>query len=470
MDLAELLAEIDRLKGEIDNLRPIDAVLEQKIMQKFRLDWNYHSNAIEGNSLSLGETRAFLLHGLTAKGKPFKDYLDIKGHNESIQYLEDMVRKRPTMTEAMIRELHKILLVEPYKVKAKTADGLPTSRMIQIGEYKASPNHVKTKTGEIFYFAEPAAVPAEMNELVKWVRETEEAGEVHSLIIATTLHYRFVRIHPFDDGNGRMARLLMNLILMRAGFPPVVIRLEDKEGEYFPALTEADADGNLEPLILFVGKELLRSEEMFLSGAKGEDIATNGDFEKKIALLQQRIESRNVAKEQGLNSARTQAENALSNFVFPFILSLVESTSQLGKFFESFDVFVQVDNVRTKIENHQNIIEEMSQNQSGYFRDLGFDFQIEFILQGFAVEQLSTNIITQVRFVREMLLIKIAGELKGTSIKVDMTDMSLFDDSIKLEKKFYLSNDDVGSQLNQLCLDYQYLFFEKLDNYMKYNE
>jgi Fic family protein len=103
MELNELLAQIDALKAEIDSLRPLKPEVEHRVMQKFRLDWNYHSNAIEGNSLTLGETRAFLMENLTADGKPLKDHLDIKGHNELIAFLEFFIQKRERLTEAAIR-------------------------------------------------------------------------------------------------------------------------------------------------------------------------------------------------------------------------------------------------------------------------------------------------------------------------------------------------------------------------------
>ena len=120
MDLRTLIDHIDALKAEIDTLRPIDAEQEARVRQMLHIDWNYHSNAIEGNTLTLGETRAFLLHGITAKGKPFRDYLDIKGHNEAIAYLEQMVRGEEPLTEVVIRELHRILLVEPYEADRKS--------------------------------------------------------------------------------------------------------------------------------------------------------------------------------------------------------------------------------------------------------------------------------------------------------------------------------------------------------------
>ncbi|MGI9176096.1 MAG: Fic family protein, partial [Rhodothermales bacterium] len=128
VEASPLLEEIDRLKAEIDALRPLAREQEQRIMQKFRLDWNYHSNAIEGNTLTQGETRIFLLYGLTAKGKPLRDHLDLKGHDEAIDYMVDVVRQNDPLTEAALRELHKLLLgKEPYRVPAQTAESRHSS-------------------------------------------------------------------------------------------------------------------------------------------------------------------------------------------------------------------------------------------------------------------------------------------------------------------------------------------------------
>lgn len=118
-------------------------------MDKFRLDGNYHSDNPEGNSLTYGETRALLLFGLTASGKPFKDHPDIKGHNEAIQWIEEVLRQERPMNESFIRLLHEVLLKEPYQVDAITPDGQPTKRWVRIGQYKTVPKHVKTVTGAI---------------------------------------------------------------------------------------------------------------------------------------------------------------------------------------------------------------------------------------------------------------------------------------------------------------------------------
>jgi len=287
MDLASLIQHIDALRAEIDALRPIDAEQEGRVMQMLRLDWNYHSNAIEGNTLTLGETRAFLLHGITAQGKPFRDYLDIKGHNEAIAYLEQIVRGQEPLTEVVIRELHRILLVEPYDVDAVTADGRPTRRRIAIGQYKTAPNHVRTSTGEVHYYATPEETPAQMGDLMAWYRHEAQSSALHPLLLAAIFHYRFVAIHPFDDGNGRMARLLMNLLLMQHGYVPIVIRLESR-GDYLLALETADA-GDLTDFVALVGEALLRSLDLYLKAARRESLEEPGAFEQQVLRLREQL-------------------------------------------------------------------------------------------------------------------------------------------------------------------------------------
>ncbi len=287
MRLDELLTRIDTLRDEIDALRPLDPDQAARLRQKLNLDWNYHSNAIEGNTLTLGETRAFLLYGITAHGKPFRDYLDIKGHNEAIRYLEDLVRRAEMLTEAVIRELHRVLLVEAYDVDAITADGRPTRRRIALGQYKTAPNHVRTTTGEIHFYASPQETPALMGELMAWHRRETEAGELHPLVLAATFHYRCGAIHPFDDGNGRMARLLANFILMQHRFVPVIIPIQAR-GDYLLALEGADA-GDLTDFVVLVGEALIQSLTLTLRAARGEPLEEPGGLDRRIQRLREQL-------------------------------------------------------------------------------------------------------------------------------------------------------------------------------------
>lgn len=334
-DLSEILARVDVLKAQIDALRPIKPEQEARLMQKLRLEWNYHSNALEGNKLTLGETRAFLLQGLTAQGKPFRDYLDIKGYNEAILLLEEFVRQERPLTEADIRELHKIILVEPYHVDAVTFDGTPTRRLTEPGKYKTTPNHVLTSTGETHYYASPEETPAKMGDLMEWYRRELEKGEIQPLLLAATFHYEFAAIHPFDDGNGRMARLLMNLILMQTGFVPVVVQLEAKE-EYLLALEKADT-GDLEDFIVLIGRGLLRSMELYVRAARGESIEELGDLDKRIALLQRRVEGELGATQEWSLEAVAQINN---NLIEPFLILLHKYLRKLDVFFTYDSLFL----------------------------------------------------------------------------------------------------------------------------------
>ena len=261
-------------------------------MQKFRLDWNYHSNAIEGNSLTYGETIAFLMEGLTAKGKPFKDHLDIKGHNEGIDYLIHLIKNREQLSEKIIRELHEMILVEPYSNPAKTHDGQRVEKRVTLGAYKSRPNSVETPTGEMHYYATPEETPAKMTDLMDWLREQQEKNDLHPLVLAAIFHYRFVAIHPFDDGNGRMSRLLMNLLLMQYGYPPVVIKQQDRHAYYY-ALRQADA-GELNTFIEYIGENLLHSLDIQLKGARGESLEEPDDLDMEISLLKGSLEEEDV--------------------------------------------------------------------------------------------------------------------------------------------------------------------------------
>lgn len=288
MPYKENLARAAALKAELDSLRPLTAEMEQRIMQKFRLDWNYHSSHIEGNQLTYGETKALILFGHTAQAKPLKDHLEMTGHDEAIKQIEEVIRQERPLTESFIRELHTLILKEPYERPAQTADGIPTVRRIAVGEYKTSPNHVLTRTGEMFYFASPEETAAKMAELMAWYNENVNKEGINAVLFATEFHYRFIRIHPFDDGNGRLARLLMNFILMLKGYPPAIIKTEDKDA-YYNALQQADA-GNLDFFFNYLCEQLIRSLEIMIKGAKGEDVDEDDDLDKKLALLKQKLD------------------------------------------------------------------------------------------------------------------------------------------------------------------------------------
>lgn len=332
MSLVDKLTKVDELRAELNALRPLPKETEQRVMQKLRLEWNYHSAKIEGGELTFGETKALLLFGITAAQKPLKDHLEMKGHNEAINFLIEFARDEQPLTESMIRELHRLILGrEPFRAEAETADGQRTSRTITPGRYKQESNHVLTRTGEMFYFASPEETGAEMQKLVEWYREEHEKGETHPVLLAAEFHYRFVRIHPFDDGNGRMARLLMNLILMQHGLPPAVIQSDREHKEqYYRVLQAADA-GDIEPFVEYVAREVGRSLDIMVRAAKGESIDDPDDVYKEIALLQKMLENSDEHKVEVERSPEV-IQRVCRSVVAPLFDRVAGELSNLDKF------------------------------------------------------------------------------------------------------------------------------------------
>jgi len=272
----ELLSRANVLRLRIDAARPFSPDLEAKVVQQLRFKWDYHSNAIEGNALTYGETVALLKHGLTAKGKPLKDHLDIRGHNEAVLFLLEIVKEARPITEVDMRALHKMMLVEDYQSRFITENGVETTRTIRVGQYKTTPNHVLTQTGEIHYYADPLEVPRLMSELAQYIAvhldvavDENKRPAFHPVWIAANVHHKLTQIHPFDDGNGRMARWVMNLILLRYGYFMTVITHE-RRNEYYAALAEADA-GNTSAFVAFVAECVIETLEE-VAGALGVEV------------------------------------------------------------------------------------------------------------------------------------------------------------------------------------------------------
>ena len=291
-----ILERIDRLKRELDEFRPLPEDVIGRVEQKLRIESNYHTNAIEGNSLTLGETRSLILHGLTAHGKPMRDHLDIEGHDDAVKGIEFAIKEEHGLTEAFIRSLHQVLLKEPYEVLAMTPEGEPTTRLITIGKYKTTPNNVKTSTGEIYYFLPPEQVKPAMSDLIDRLRSQEAKAE-HPIIIAANFHYEFVRIHPFDDGNGRMARLLMNLILVKHGYTIAMVR-RDTRDEYLDGLETADRTEDRGQFIRYIASCCEYPLNLYLKAARGEAIEDPEDVDREISLFKRSLVKGDHTKNQ----------------------------------------------------------------------------------------------------------------------------------------------------------------------------
>ncbi|MBP9152207.1 MAG: Fic family protein [Flavobacteriales bacterium] len=289
---SSIIHRIDSLKEELTALQPLSKEVENTLWKKLRLEWNYNSNHIEGNTLTYGETRLLLMFGKTTGDHSKREYDEMEAHDAAIFMVQDWAEdKERVLTEADIRELNKVILVKPFWKEAMTPDGQSTRRKIKIGDYKEHPNSVRLPNGEMFDYAKPEDVPMKMQELMDWYRSSSNLDPV---ILAAELHYRFIRIHPFDDGNGRVARLLVNYVLMLNELPPVVIKSAEKT-KYLTALQKADV-GDRDAFHSYMAEQLIWSLELNLKAAKGEDLEEEGDVDKKLSLLKRKVSRKGKAK------------------------------------------------------------------------------------------------------------------------------------------------------------------------------
>jgi Fic family protein len=347
---------------QLNALRPLQAEQEKRIWQKFRLDWNFHSNNLEGNSLTFGETKSLLLHNITAQGKPLKDHIEITGHNEAINAILDATKAEMPITESFLRELHVLILKQRYQSNAMTSDGTPTRKWIEVGQYKQTPNHVITVTGESFHFAEPYEVPAKMQALVAEAN-LQKATPLEGLLLACKLHYEFVLVHPFDDGNGRMARILMNLILMRYGFPPAIVKTQEKEA-YFSALRQADG-GQFDVFADYIATQVCSSLRIMLDGAAGKDISESTDLDKEIALMNAMLEQRN-SRLNAYKNAQTIEEVFKTSFT-PLVQAIAKQAKKFQKLYRSIDMTINGSPV-----SEEQLISALSIEASSFVVSAGF--------------------------------------------------------------------------------------------------
>ena len=281
------LKKVEKLRAELDSLRPLKAELENRILQKIRLEWNFNSVVGDRNSLSLEETKVLILQGFTKGNKPLKDYLEMKIHNDTISWIFEIAAFGFSFTEDFIKQIHESILLEPYEVQSFTKRGKPILKMVEIGKYKSTPNNIFGKSGKLLNFASPEETPEKMSELLDWYSLESRKQDVNPVVLATEFHYRFVKIQPFDDANGRIAKILTNLILMQFGYPPIVIKQSEKNVYQF-ALQEADK-GQIEPFLDFIARNVITSLELYIKGAKGESIDDIDNLEKDLIALEQRL-------------------------------------------------------------------------------------------------------------------------------------------------------------------------------------
>ena len=232
--------KLETVLTQWQNLQPLAEIDRDRLSRRFTIDFNYNSNHIEGNTLTYGQTELLLLFGKIVGEANFRDCEEMKASNVGLQMmLVESSDKQLPLTQNFIRTLHRTLLREDYTVYRMLPGGVQTSYVIHAGQYKTRPNSVITRYGDRFEYASPEETPALMTDLVDWYNQAEKEGKYSPVELAALFHYRYIRIHPFEDGNGRIARLLVNYILTRHDYPMIVVRSRNK-GEYLEALHAAD--------------------------------------------------------------------------------------------------------------------------------------------------------------------------------------------------------------------------------------
>ena len=240
---ARLLARIEEKKSRLDALRPLPPAAVARLNDQLTVEWIYNSNAIEGNTLTLQETRLILETGLTVGGKSLREHFEVTNHREAIRYVEALADGNEPVSAFQVRQIHRLVLA-----------GIDDD---SAGRYRILPVRI---AGSAHVPPEAWQVGQRMDDWQTWL--TGEAGSLHPVARAAEAHHRLVAIHPFLDGNGRTARLVMNLLLLRDGYPPTII-LRVNRREYYRVLSRADG-GEVAPLVNFVGRAVERGLTLYL--------------------------------------------------------------------------------------------------------------------------------------------------------------------------------------------------------------
>ncbi len=245
-----LAARLDQKKARLDLLRPLPPAVVQRLADDMRVLLTYHSNAIEGNTLSLYETKMVIEEGVTISGQPFRYYLEARNHAEALDQVQALVDRREQISADTILMLHKLLM-----------EGV----LPDAGTWRVGYVHIR---GANFTPPHPREVPKLIIDLIAWL--DSDSREYAPVVRAALAHVIFETIHPFSDGNGRVGRLLLNLMLMQDGFPPALLPQEWRTG-YIHGLHQAQTTGNHTPICNLLGRAVEQALDRYLESIEASD-------------------------------------------------------------------------------------------------------------------------------------------------------------------------------------------------------
>lgn len=275
------------LKKEWEKINPFIYNLDENIFQKIKTDWIYHSNQLENCSLSYNETNALVLFGLTAQSKPFQEQQETTAHYEIVKLIFEFSKYKFEITEDFIFELYDILHSRFGKFNYFIKNNSFLKQNIEIQRYKSNYNDAILPSGESFKFAAPDEVTSKMKELLNWFNERVKNNDVNIIPLASEFYLKFIFIHPFNSGNGRIARILLNLILMQYNFPPIVMKIEEK-ASYVLALAQSN-NGSKISIVEYIAKNINDTYDYLFTCCKPEDKNKTLNLEKEIEILEKRL-------------------------------------------------------------------------------------------------------------------------------------------------------------------------------------
>lgn len=242
---------LSQKKASLDQYRPLPPELVTNLDDWFRVELTYTSNAIEGNTLTRQETALVVEKGLTVRGKSLNEHLEAHNHAKALDHVKTLVNQTQPISEQDILAIHDLIL-----------QGIDHHNA---GRYRSVPVRI---SGSLVVLPNPVKVPTLMEGFVATL--TEKAAALHPVELATFAHYELVTIHPFADGNGRTARLLMNLILLQQGYPPAIISKRQRE-RYIKSLEQAQLGGSRADFDKLIAQAVEKSLDIYLKAARGED-------------------------------------------------------------------------------------------------------------------------------------------------------------------------------------------------------
>lgn len=343
MSFEDKINQIESLQQAIQKRGKLTDDVLKKTNYKFRLEWNYHSNRMEGGSLTRQETRTVMIGNITVNGKPIKDVMDMKGHDDVIVSIIKMGKGELNISEKRIKDIHAAVLYEEDPEKKK-----------QMGKWKVQPNYLYNYKNERVDFAAPADVPDAMHKLVNWVNvqkekiERKDKDALHPLQLAFRFHLDYISIHPFYDGNGRTARIFTNLILIAYGYPPIYIKTEEKN-IYYQYLADIQAYGDAPDLFFtFMGDLLVRSQQMILNAIDGKNIDEPDDLDKKLYLLNQDLPPLTLEEASPGYSIGTMLfkEMVYKYWLSDLLRDAITVIQKFNGFFAGSRHFVDIDGIR----------------------------------------------------------------------------------------------------------------------------